>query len=424
MKKQIVGHVLDRYLNSGDFNGLPFATLLKQIDTKKDTLIRVIAELIEEEQIEIIYGDYHPNPHIKAFSGLDKAEQISQLKNTKLLNYACLYPHAYALKILPVISENYADRPYTKELALGSGQLDFRAFDLAVLEIYRNDPRYHYYTNDISGCISVTDKHYLSEEMPNSDKALLKTFGFCYSDAMDRAVAVFLSYLSDLTPEHQMIWKSKELAGEYKLHPDYYRNSIQGDWGTGISVFDAFLMELEIVNTMSSRMSKPLLFKNAFTESRPREFSFLLRPTLSEFNSFMLLLDKMMSDNLEKGFFKGNIPLETETKRADGKIIITQKGTIQLLEEWIIKYFRSKNPNVTNRMLSVFKEIRKLRQNPAHSIKENEFDQKYFKKQRRIVIEAYNAVRTIRLILANHPTVKANPPKVDNLLQEGKIWDF
>jgi hypothetical protein len=424
MKSQIIEQVVYRYLNSGDFNGLSFTTLEARLSAKKTTLLKVIADLVKNDQLEVIYGDYHPNPHIKAFSGLDKGEQITKLKNSKLLNQACLYPHPNVLKNRPEIDKKYADRPYTKELALGAGHLDFRAFDLAVLEIYRNDPRYHYYTNDISGWIAVTDKHYSSEEMPASDKALLNTFGFCYNAAMDRAVAVFLRYLTGLTPEHQMIWKSKELTGEYKLHPDYYRNSILGDWGTGISIFDAFIMELEIVNIMCSSMSKPPLFKQTFKESRPREFSFLLRPTLSEFNSFIHLLDKMMSDNLEKNFFKGQIRLETDAERADGKIVVTQKGTIQLLEEWITKYFRSKDPSAANRMFSVFKEIRKLRQKPAHSINENEFDQKYFKEQRRLAVDAYNAVRSIRIILANHPAVKANPPKIDELLQQGKIWDF
>jgi hypothetical protein len=37
-------------------------------------------------------------------------------------------------------------------------------------------------------------------------------------------------------------------------------------------------------------------------------------------------------------------------------------------------------------------------------------------------MDAYNAVRTIRLILANHPKVKANPPEIDEFLYEGKIW--
>jgi hypothetical protein len=424
MKDQIVNSVVTHYLKSRDFNGLPYSLLLDSLKIDEGALNTWLAQLLQEEQIEIVYGDDHPNPHIKAFSGIDKMQQISKLNNKDLLAHACIYPHNNVLKTIPEISIDYADRPYSKALALGAGALDFRAFDLSVLEIYRNDPRYHYGSNDISGRLSVTDKHYSSEDMSPSDKALLQTFGFCYNDNLDRAVAVFLRYLSDLTPEHQQIWKSKELSGEYKLHPDYYRNSILGQWGTRISIFDAFIMELDIVNKMCSIMGKPPLFKTTFINARPREFGFLLRPTLGEFNSFVHLLDKIMSDNLNKEFFKGDVALETETERADGKIVVSQKGTIQLLEDWIKKFFRPQNPEDLDQMLQTFKEVRKLRQKPAHSVKENEFDQKYFKEQRTLVINAYDAVRTIRLVLANHPAVEANPPDINKLLYEGKIWNI
>lgn len=424
MKEQIINQIVHQYLNSGDFNGLPYTILKARFNIEENSLINLLSELLEAEQIEIVYGDYHPNPHIKAFSGIDKLQQISKIHNHELLKYACIYPHGNLLKNVPQISQNYIDKPYSKELALGAGQLDFRAFDLSVLEIYRNDPRYHYESNDISGWISVTSEHYESKDMPDSDKTLLQTFGFCYSENLDRAVAVFLRYLTDLTPEHQQIWRSKELSGEYRLHPDYYRNSILAEERTRIPIFDAFIMELDIVNIMCSIMNKPPLFKNTFINSRPREFSFLLRPTLREFNSFVHLLDKVMSDNVNKDFFIGDIPLEIEKERLDGKIVVTQKGTIQLLENWVKKFFRPHDPNVLQHMFLSFREVRKYRQKPAHSIKEDVFDQKYFKEQRDLVIRAYDAVRTLRLILANHHAVKANPPDIDNLLYEGKIWDI
>ncbi len=421
MKSEIAEIVISFYLESNDFNGIPYSDLKERVVAEGD-LSHCLAELIDEEMIEIMYGDYHPNPHIKAISGLDKKEQIPKLANKDLLKYACIYPTSNALSGVAEIPKKYAERPYSMELALGAGQLDYRSFDLSVLEIYRSDPRYHYDNNDISGWISVTDGH--SEKMRESDKALLQTFGFSYTDQFDRAVAVFLRYLHDLTPEHQQIWKSKELEGQYRLHPDYYRSSILGEWGTRHSIFDAFTLELEIINNMSEKMGKPHLFRHTYRDSRPREFGFLLRPTLHEFNSFALLLDKFMSDNINKEFFKGDIELENETERDDGKIIVSQKGTIQLLEQWVDKYFKPADPQPILEMISSFKKVRKLRQKPAHSVKENEFDQKYFKDQRRLVIEAYDSVRTLRLILANHPEVKADPPEIDQMLFQGKIWDI
>jgi hypothetical protein len=424
MREQIVKQVIEQYLNSSDFNGLPYKILRDRLSIEEDRLINLLIELLENDQIEIVYGDYHPNPHIKAFSGIDKCQQISKMGNHELLNNSCIYPHNNVLKGNSQIDRDYIDKPYSKELAQGAGQIDFRAFDLSVLEIYRNDPRYHYDNNDISGCISLTGEYYQSDKISESDKVLLQSFGFCYNEDLDRAVAVFLRYLAKLTPEHQQIWKAKELSGEFKLHPDYYRNSILGEWGTRLPIFDAFIMELDIVNIMCSRMGRPPLFKATFKNSRPREFGFLLRPTLREFNSFVHLLDKMMSDNLNKDFFRGDIVFEKETERYNGKIQVTQKGTIHLLEDWIGKYFRPQEPDDLNEMFLAFKQVRKLRQNPAHSINENEFDQKYFKEQRELIKIAYNAIRTIRLILANHPAVKANPPDINNLLYDGKIWDI
>jgi hypothetical protein len=421
MKSEIIDLIIRFYLESSDFNGIPYSALKKRVSTAID-LNATLSILIDEDEVEIMFGDYHPNPHIKAFSGFDKKKQIDKIRNTDLLEHACVYPTRKVLSCVPDLAAKYGSKPYSMELALGAGQLDFRSFDLSVLEIYRNDPRYHYDNNDISGWISVTDAH--SDGMRESDITFLETFGFSYSIDYDRAVAVFLRYLHDLTPEHQQIWKSKELKGEYKLHPDYYRNSILGDWGTRHSIFDAFILELEIINKMCATMGKPPLFKHTFSDDRPREFSFLLRPTLHEFNSFIHLLDKVMSDNINLDFFKGDVALESESERGDGKIIVTQKGTIQLLEQWVSKFFRPKDPLPMSDMFSIFKKVRKLRQKPAHSVNENEFDQKYFKEQRELVKEAYNAVRTIRLAFANHPAVKKNPPEIDTLLFQGKIWDI
>ena len=68
--------------------------------------------------------------------------------------------------------------------------------------------------------------------------------------------------------------------------------------------------------------------------------------------------------------------------------------------------------------------MRKLRQKPAHKVSADLFNQDIFKKQREIIIDAYSAVRTLRLILANHPKVRLNPPKINERLFKGEIWDI
>jgi hypothetical protein len=57
---------------------------------------------------------------------------------------------------------------------------------------------------------------------------------------------------------------------------------------------------------------------------------------------------------------------------------------------------------------------------PAHEINENTFEQEYFEKQRKLMIEAYSALRLLRLILANHPKTKAY--QVPEWLLKGEIW--
>jgi phenylalanyl-tRNA synthetase alpha subunit len=232
---------------------------------------------------------------------------------------------------------------------------------------------------------------------------------------------VFTRYLHDLSPEHQQIWNAKRLNGSYKLHPDYYRNAIVGAWGTKLSLFQAFLEELKHINAMAKLIGKPALFRNEF-EERPRGFSFLVRPTTKEFNDFVLLLDQTMSDNLNKDFFRGDIDLESETTRPDGKIVIAQKGTIQLLEQWFQKKMRFSDPQPFNDMLAIFREVRKARQHPAHTAEDSIFDQKIFKDQRELAVRAYDAVRTIRLMLANHPAVRDY--KVPEKLFKGEIWTY
>ncbi len=256
--------------------------------------------------------------------------------------------------------------------------------------------------------------------MHERDQVFLQTFGFGYDEEMNRAVVVFNRYLNDLSPEHQQIWNAKRLDGNYKLHPDYYRNSILGEWGTRLSIFDAFTAELKHINAMAQLMGKPSLFRNEFAK-RPKGFSFLVRPTTKEFNDFVLLLDQMMSDNLNKDFFRNDIELETETVRADDKVVVTPKGTIQLLEQWFKKKMRFPDSQPFNDMVEAFRKVRKLRQTPAHKAEDSAFDQKLFQEQRALINEAYNAVRTIRLFFANHPAVRDY--QVPEMLFNGDIWD-
>jgi len=415
----IVAAVTKHYLSSGDFNGLPVRTLFKN-EASRESIRAGLKRLIEARQLTMEFGLGHPNPYIKAFPPHpSNATHLEELA-TNDLQHACAYPTPAVLAKAVSASEGQ-DRPFTRRLMLGEAQLEFHAFDLSVLEFYRNDPRYRYDNDDIRGSISIRDAFYDSAKMPERDHVLLETFGFGYDESWNRAVVVFTRYLHDLSPEHQQIWNAKRLDGTYKLHPDYYRNSILVEWGTKLSLFDAFTDELKHINAMVKLMGKPPLFRNEF-EDRPIEFAFLVRPTTKELNDFVLILDQMMSDNLNKDFFRGDVDLEAEASRSDGKVVVNQKGTIQLLEQWFQKKMRFPDPKPINDTVALFRGVRKLRQSPAHKAEDSTFDQKIFKEQRQLAMRAYDAVRTIRLMLANHPAVRSY--KVPDELFNGEIWTY
>ena len=418
MKEIIQNKITEYYLKSHDFNGIPIWNLLSTIGKEWAEIKPLIQDLIKSDSIRIIDEKTDINPNIIRIR-FEPLETQLEKANADEPGYMCLYPTKSILK-KTVNPSDYNSEPYKLRLALGEPQLSYISFDLSVLEFYRNGPRYRYENDDIQGHI-----YYDDEQLSESDKAFLVTYGFAYDEYFDRAVAVFLRYLADLTPEHQQIWKAKELPDNFKLHPDYYRNTIIGDWGERTPICQAFLNELFIINRMCEAMGRPPLFRNdygEYGEGKPKKFHFLIRPTLEEFNSFVLLFDKMISDNINKNFFMNVIDYENEHEREDGKIIVTQKGTLQLLDEWIHKFFRLADWSEWNEAIASLKKVRKLRQQPAHEINEDVFDQKYFKDQRELILNAYNGVRTIRLIFANHPKVKVADIGIPDWLQEGKIW--
>ncbi len=78
-----------------------------------------------------------------------------------------------------------------------------------------------------------------------------------------------------------------------------------------------------------------------------------------------------------------------------------------LLEEWLEKNYYSRNPDgaklFKEKVSSVLREIRKIRQIPAHELYENKHDKSVYKKQNELVTSLYYALRDIRAILLKHP---------------------
>jgi hypothetical protein len=413
LRDDFINMVTEHYLKSKDFNGIPVRTVRETLKLSDVNCRELIRELIQDDVISVVYGDVHPNPFIKALREEEKDKQIGKLN--QLQENTCIYPAPAHLK-RTVNPADYAGRPFDLKLALGEAQLSFYSFDLSVLEIYHNDPRYSYESDDISGTICYKD-----EGMKEADRILLESFGFSFGPNLERAVAVFLRYLSRLSAEHQQIWNAKLIDEKYLLHPDYYRSSILGEWPEKVSVFDAFVEELHHINAMCGRIGWPPLFNDDYWEGKkPKEFCFMLRPTSKKYNEFVEMLDKMLSQNLNVDFFRNEVPIEYEETRRDGKVSVGLKGTIRLLDEFLKNKFITRERKDIEEMIEMFKEVRRLRRGSAHRINEDAYDPEFYSKQRNLIIKAYAGVRLIRLLLANHPAVKGYG--VPDWLFYEKIW--
>ena len=295
---------------------------------------------------------------------------------------------------------------YTKQLRLGGSQIEHRFFRRQVLDRYKQDPRYVVGDFGSSGSIFIKDEFYDDKDTPEADKVSIQTFGIGYTKKGERIVAVILSDLGRLSREHQQYWASLEIHEECFLDSDYVKTSFGAEFTDRVSPFIAFVQELREINRICDLIGEPHLFKKTYEKGHPHGFDWITKPTTLEFYSFAHVTDKLISENLNKKFFKG-------------KVELNEKGTLTLLDEYLTNYVRFPDPEPKKNMIAMFKKIRKLRQKPAHTTIKNDFDPLYFKRQRDLIYEAYRAIRILRLIFMNHPLAKLyKPPK---WLHEGKI---
>jgi hypothetical protein len=393
--------VTEAYLGSPDFNGLSFSRAGRALPDL-NSLTETVTGLVEAQQIELLFEGAEENPAVKRFPLASTAEQIRLLREHGL-RAAWAYPSPSHLA-LAVDRNQYASRPFTLRLALGEPQLTFQAFDITVLEKYRNDPRFKYECDDTCGSVHLSSEY--REHMRASDDSYLETFGFAYDDSGRRAVAVYLRYLRGLTPEHQQIWNIGALSGAYRLHPDYLKITL-GSWDLGQNVFGAILDELRTINAFSRQMRRPPLFKNECRE-RPKEFSFLIRPTNREYRAFVLTLDQMLSDNISPDFFMDEVEKTEHIQRRDGSVAVQQKGTIKMLEEWLLARFNAREPDLVVAVFDGFRKVRQERQKPAHVLQSDAFDEAYYQQQRDLLVTAHNALRLLRTAFQSHPAVRPN----------------
>lgn len=424
-------------MDSSDFNGIPLRNISKELKMDYEDSIDLIKELVVEDIISI---QSSTNPHIIGFKHYPVDSQIQILEEAKkttetVHSYGvitmvsedtefpiCLYPSKNYLQEKRDLS-TFNNAFYTKQLALGEPHLKPVFFEIEVLDRYFNDPRFDFDFEDYSGQISCK---YDENEKPivrEEDDIFMKTFGLGFDENGNRLAVVYLRYLKDLTDEHQVYWRSKEKSGNCKMLEEYHQNTIQGDWTFSYSIFSGFLGEQKCINDLTELVfSKPIFKKTFEKDNRPKEFTFFFTPTLKNYNDFILLLDKMISENINKDFFDGKVELFQFIKLEDGIVERQSKGTLQLFEEWLNSVFNVKGNGAVSELFKPLKKVRRERQNPAHKINENQYDKQFIEKQKEVMNEVYSVFRNLRNIFHQHP--KARNFEIPDWLENGKIKTF
>ncbi|MGH9713458.1 MAG: hypothetical protein ACRD5M_09200 [Candidatus Acidiferrales bacterium] len=387
--KQTVSH----YLGSSDFNGVRLDLLLKDSGEEGRT---VVMDLVRRGQLEIISGAWD-NPYIKRLPLPEVAKQLEVVQNTNGL--VCVYP---AIKYMKrAIPRNlYRNKPFTRLLALSHPQLEPMFFELSVLRRYQSDARYSFEFWGLDGHIGILEKHYRSRETPASDKILIQTFGLASTAKRQRLVAVFLRYLHSLTVRHQQHWASHRVLGKCKVEANYFLRGVYGEWTDGISVYSALLEEFTHINKMCGLIGLPILFKQDFSDERPKGFGLLMNTTSQEYFSFANILDKLISENLNPQFFQAQ-GISLTVKETNER-----KGTLQLLEEWLKRFVHIEGNNGAAAILSPLRRVRKDRQPTAHTIIRDEFSPQYQIRKEQLIKDVYISISNIRMFFQTNPATK------------------
>lgn len=436
-KDRIRDRVLEYFIESKDFNGIPLRWISEEFDIDYEESINLIKLLVTENSVTIQSSS---NPHIIGFQHYPVDIQIKILDDAKGITETiekigdksfsventeypiCLYPSQDYVKSNRDLTI-YGIAEYTRLLAICEPQLSPRFFEIEVLERYSNDPRFDFEFKDYSGSISCKYDEDNNPIVREEDQIFLKTFGLGFDSKGNRLAVVYLRYLKDLTAEHQLFWKTKQVTGDCKMLQEYHENTIQGNWSSSYSIFSAFIGELKCLTDLSEHIFDVRLFNKTFEdENRPKEFTFFFTPTLKNYNDFILLLDKMITENINKGFFNAEVELFEIVPLKNNQVERKPKGTLRLLEDWLLAVYNHPDKTVLKDIFKPLKLVRSERQNPAHKISKDNYDRKYIDMQMKMIDDCYSSIRALRTFFQQHP--KARDFKIPDWLDNGDIKTF
>lgn len=391
----VLNEIIEYYLNSRDFNGLPIYKM-------QNYDFNILCDLIDEDIIEVLSENEVMNPHINGMEyKIPKENQKLNISNKK--KYSVLYPTKKALENIKI---EYTS-PYTKMMQSGEKQFKIIYFDIEILERYINNPKFIVIDNGYRGNIYTKDEYYDDKSIEDE---YIKDYGMAYikGGIIKRAVGVFVCDLAKLSPRKQMLWHSFELLeqDECEINTGFVKNLLYGEWVTKVWIFHALLEEMKIINSQCELMGISPLFNKTFgtqyTEM-PDGYRNIFLPTLKNYYDFVLVLEKMIVHNISYKTFQKSALYIASVERKDEKN--NDKGSLVMFEEWLNKNIKT-SEDLSQLIIKPLRNIRKIRQKPAHELTSNEYDISLYQKQIDLMNSTYSSVRAIRLFFSNHPLAK------------------
>ena len=289
---------------------------------------------------------------------------------------------------------------YARQLRLGGSQIALRYFDRQVLDRYRQDPRYQFKELAVSGHISTPSN------APNillKDRVYIRFGRACHPNGTP-VVATILFDLGELPKQHQQYWASYEINEDCQPDADFIKQNFDAEPIERISPPSALLSELQEINRICELTGEPVLFRETYESHKLLKLGLITKPTADAFWSFVNELDKLLSQNINKKFFKNKVDL-VDTQGA-------AKGTLMLLSKYLESCGLTSSEVI--HICKPLRDVRKRRQIPAHKITEDEFNTDYWVQQNELIKNVLKAVHLLRNVFERHPNLKDKnymPPK-------------
>ena len=399
IERQVVTH----YLTSGDYNGLPISRLADDLGADMKSLQEVVVPLVRAGRISLPWL-YQTNPHVKLFHS--PVEEQLLWFDKRQSRPICLYPTAVSVAEAVDLTI-YDDTPFTKLMVLAYPKGRPVSFRIDVLDSYQDDPRHEFRFSGFSGWIQTHDR--FRDQLEESDRTNVR-FGSGYDDQGDRVVVVPLYRLDRLPGKQQRIWKESLVKGQVKVPEDYVTATLDGQPVEANSVYDAIVFEQVEINKLFELLERLPLFRETYEEQRPAQFSFFVKPTQGNYDEFVHLLDKLLPDNMNIKALGGAILRLERVEVGKGKVESRPTGSITMLEKWLSLRYPTAPSEERLAIIKPLREVRSLRQKPAHKIVEDKYDRQFYTRQDELVWKLYEALRNLRCLLATDPSASNYEP--------------